>query len=166
METIDTAKPQLKPSQPGDIICIAGALGDSAAPCTEEGEYLAKCKHVHSVTTIYDGIDPAIKCIMELSGLSAEIRLDNLPFGNDLIQQFDSQLSQLYLHALHEGKVHELLATVQYKHFADFNDKYKKRFGTPLHAIGRIVEGDSTRVNYIENAFGAMPIGTSLEHFC
>lgn len=153
-------------AQPGDIICIAGALGDATSPCTEECVYLAQCEHVHMMAVLYDGIDPAIKRIMKHGGVSAEIQLEKIPFGDRLMQQYDSQLSKLYHLALHECDVHELLAIVHYKHFADFNVEYQKRFGTPLHAIGHIVEGDPTRVNYTENAFGAMPIDIPLEHFC
>ena len=151
---------------PGDTICIAGALGDATATPAEERDYLAHCQYVHSVTDISDGIDTGIKRRMERNGVSAEIQLENLPFGNQATEQYGSQLSRMYQCALHDGHFFELIATVHYKHFADLNVKYKKRFGKPLHAVGRIVEGDTTRVNYIENAFGAMPIGTSWEHFC
>ncbi len=151
---------------PGDTICIAGALGDATATPAAERDYLAHCQYVHSVTDINDGIDISIKRIMERNGVSAEIQLEKLPFGNQATEQYGSQLSRLYQYALHEGHFYELLVIVNYKHFADLSVEYKKRFGAQLHAVGRIVEGDPTRVNYIENAFGAMSIGLSLEHFC
>ncbi len=158
--------PHRDKAQLGDIICIAGALGDYDAKPAAEGEYLAHCQYVHAVTDLRDGVDAGIKRIMEYSGVSAEIQLEDLPFSAQAMQQYGSQLSRMYQFALHDGHFFELIATVHYKHFADLNVKYKKRFGKPLHAVGRIVEGDTTRVNYIENAFGAMPIGTPWEHFC
>lgn len=153
-------------SQPGDTICIAGELGDATATPAANREYLTHYQYVHAVTDINDGIDSGIKRIMERDGVSAEIQLENIPFGTQPIQQYGTSLSLLYKYALHEGHFYELLAIVDYKHFADLSVKYKKRFGTPLHAIGRIVEGDTTKVNYIENAFGAMPAALPWEHFC
>ena len=152
--------------QSGDVICIASALGDLDAPPAAEGEYLAHCKHVRTVSDLRDGIDDGIKQIMERSGVSAEIQLEDLPFSAQATQQYGSQLSQMYQYALHDGHFFELLAIVDYKHFADLRVEYKKRFDAQLHAVGRIVEGDNTKVNYIENAFGTMPIASPWEHFC
>ena len=158
--------PHTEKVQPGDTICIAGALGDSTATPAAAREYLAHCQYVHFATDINDGIDASIKRIMKRDGVSAEIQLENLPFGNLPMQQYGTSLSQLYQYALHDGHFFELLVIVDYKHFADLSVKYKERFGAQLHAVGRIVEGNNTKVNYTENAFGAMATPSPWEHFC
>ena len=156
---------QYQQPQPGDIICIAGKLGQHTATPDAEAHYLAQSNCVHAITDIQDGIDTGIKRIMERNGVSAEIQLEDLPLGNTLTQQYGSQLSKLYQIALHDGHFFELIAAVHHAHFADLNAEYTRRFGITLHAIGHIVEGCATKVNYIENAFGAMPYGSLWEHF-
>jgi thiamine-monophosphate kinase len=180
-------------SQPGDIVCVTGALGDSGAgleyilapdkerdstanalirrhlhPTSriEEGKFLARCKYVHSMMDLSDGLASDIKHILERSGVSADIELDKLPTSPLLQQKYGNSPSKLYHYALHGGEDYELLVTVDSKHFADLNVEYQKRFGTALYAVGRIVCGDPQHVNYIENGFGTMPIGSSWEHFC
>lgn len=180
-------------SQPGDVICVTGCLGDSGAgleyilnpdlprdstalklierhntptPRIKEGQLLAKSKYVHSMMDISDGIASDIKHIMERSNVSAEIELEKLPFGDLLQEKYGSQPSQMYHYALHGGEDYELLLTVDSRHFADLNAEYKKHFGTSLHAVGRITTGDTERVNYIENGFGTTPLGSPWAHFC
>ncbi|MCR5454232.1 MAG: thiamine-phosphate kinase [Bacteroidales bacterium] len=180
-------------SQIGDIICVTGDLGDSGAgleyilnpewnrdevatslikrhhypePRIEEGKYLAESKYVHSMMDLSDGLASDIKHILERSGVSAEIELENLPTSQLLQQKYGSQPSKLYHYALHGGEDYELLLTVDAKHFADLNVNYKKRFGKSLHAVGRITHGDPQHVQYIENGFGTMPLGSPWAHFC
>ena len=180
-------------SQVGDVVCVTGALGDSGAgleyilnpmalrddtaetlikrhyqptPRIKEGVFLAKSQYVHSMMDISDGLASDIKHILERSGVSAEIQLDKLPTSPSLQKKFGSQPSKIYHYALHGGEDYELLLTVNPKHFADLNVQYNKMFGTALYAVGSIVNGDPQHVNYIENGFGTMPMGTPWEHFC
>ena len=151
---------------PGDIIGIAGAIGGSPTPLDKEGDFLSHCKHVHSTAILSDGLHPAIRNIMERSGVSAEIQLENLPFGPQMMHNHGSQPSTLYQLALHDGHFHEILVAADPKQFADLAADFQKRFGESLHAIGRIVNGDPQRVNYIENGFGAIEFAPQWEHLC
>ena len=180
-------------SQVGDIICVTGALGDSGAglqyilhpemerdataislvnrhhhpePRIEEGKFLAASGYVHSMMDLSDGLASDIKHILSRSGVSADVELENLPTSHLLQEKYDTQPSQLYHYALHGGEDYELLLTVDAKHFADLNVDYQKKFGRPLHAVGRITNGDPQHVNYIENGFGTVPTGSPWEHFC
>lgn len=180
-------------SQNGDIICVTGALGDSGAglqyilhpewerdataaklikrhhfpePCIEEGIFLAGNEQVHSMMDISDGLASDIKHILERSGVSAEIELENLPTSPLLQQKYGNQPSQIYHYALHGGEDYELLLTVDAKYFADIAIQYAKKFGKKLYPVGRITNGDPQHVQYIENGIGAMPTGSPWEHFC
>ena len=104
-------------AKPGDLVCITGTAGDSAAglyailhsiprkdevphlinrhysptPRIEEGIILAGTEGVHSMMDISDGIGSDIRHIMEESGVGMEIDLNSIPLSREL-QRFCSRL--------------------------------------------------------------------------
>lgn len=104
-------------ARPGDLVCITGTVGDSAAglyailhsvpredevpylidrhymptPRINEGIILAGTQGVHSMMDISDGIGSDIRHIMEESGVGVEIDLNSIPLSREL-QRFCSRL--------------------------------------------------------------------------
>ena len=161
-------------SLPGDIICVTGRLGkpygnegdQSPTPLSAKRTFLLQSKHVHSLTTLSNGLDAELKVITNRSGVSAEIELENIPFSDAMMKEYGSHLSQLYQTVLHSDVKQELLLTVDSIHFAALNARYYEKFGEKLLAFGRIVNGDPNHINYIENGFGLMTNGSQWEHLC
>ncbi|MBO7463412.1 MAG: hypothetical protein J6T96_12530 [Bacteroidales bacterium] len=159
---------------PGDVICVTGRLGkpygnegdQSPTPLSEKRTFLLQSKYVHSLTMLSNGLDAELKVITNRSNVSAEIELENIPFSDAMMKEYGSHLSQLYQTVLHGDNNKELLLTVDSIHFADLNAQYYEKFGEKLLAFGRIVNGDPNHINYIENGFGLMSIGSQWEHLC
>ncbi len=99
-------------AKPGDILCVTGTLGDSAAglkailegrrrdgavesliyahyhpvPEVEGGLSLASTGLVSSMMDISDGVASDIRHIMEESGVGAKIHTDRIPLSEDLLK--------------------------------------------------------------------------------
>ncbi len=138
-------------AQPGDIVVAGGTLGESAeglndimagrhdTPCAhihrnpipqvDQGEWLGGRKEVHSMIDLSDGMASDLRHILRASGVGAEIELESVP----------TPVSKET--ALTGGEDYKLLFTVEPEGFALLAEDYLKRFGAPLHPVGRIVEG-------------------------
>lgn len=140
----------------GDLICVSGPLGESAAglrvildgrsrsaydeylvgrhylptPRIEEGKILASCPGVHSMMDISDGLASDIRHIMKESGVGAEIEVDRVPLGSG---KFGPDCHPSIEDALEGGEDYELLFTV--------DPKAEASLGVPHFVIGRIVRG-------------------------
>lgn len=124
-------------ARPGDLICVTGFTGDSAAgldavlkgrpregevpylidrhylphPRIAEGMSLARTDGVHAMMDISDGIGSDIRHIMEESGVGAEIDVDRLPLSDELrayCRRFGADPLDF---ALNGGEDYELLFT-------------------------------------------------------
>ena len=135
----------------GDLICVTGKLGASskglvdimfgdlntaaakvhrrAQARIEEGKILGECEAVHAMMDVSDGIASDIKHIMEQSNVGAEIELKQVPTDYDI--RF----------ATTGGEDYELLLTVAPECYNEVAETLHSATGTPLTAIGRIVEG-------------------------
>lgn len=123
---------------PGDLVCVTGTLGDSAAgleailkgfartdevqrligrhylprPRISEGGILASCPGVHAMMDISDGLASDVRHIMEESGIGVSVDTGKLPLSDDLLSFCRSHgLDPLHF-ALSGGEDYELLFTV------------------------------------------------------
>lgn len=120
---------------PGDLVCVTGTLGDSAAglrqilqslqrtpelvrshyrpePRLEWGIRLGGCDSVHAMMDISDGVGSDLRHILDASGTGARIDLSALPFSPELLQAcMDNGWDPKEL-ALCGGEDYELLFTL------------------------------------------------------
>jgi thiamine-monophosphate kinase len=151
-------------AQIGDVICVTGNLGDSAAglnclfhgfpgketiskliarhyrpvPQISEGLFLAQQSGVHSMIDLSDGLNSDIERIMASSNCGADIYLDVLPTSAELIKMAPSLGFDILELAAVGGEDYVLLATVDSDHFSKIADNFKKKFARPLVKIGEI----------------------------
>ncbi len=132
------------------IVAVNGVLGESAAglrdilegrpdtpnahihrnpvPQVAQGEWLGARPEVHSMIDLSDGLASDLKPILKASGASAEIDLDAIPTPVSV---------EL---AVTGGEDYKLLFTVAPEEFTRLAENYRAKFGSPLHAVGRITE--------------------------
>lgn len=145
---------------PGDLVCVTGNLGESAAgleailrkmprnglvqrlidrhylplPRMEEGRELAGGGGVHAMMDISDGIGSDLRHILEESGVGAEIDVSSIPISGDLaLFCREHGLDALEL-ACSGGEDYELLFTVA--------PECEPLLKVEHSVIGRITEGD------------------------
>lgn len=125
-------------ARPGDLVCVTGNLGDSAAgldailsklprtgeipylidkhyiprPRMEEGKVLVNSTGVHSMIDISDGIGSDLRHIIGESGRGAEIDMDKIPVSNQLRTYCRNNGKDIYRFAISGGEDYELLFTV------------------------------------------------------
>lgn len=123
---------------PGDLVCVTGTQGDSAAglevilkglprnenelylidrhylprPRIAEGTALAQTDGVHAMMDISDGIGSDIRHILKESGVGAEIDLGSIPLSESLQQFCNTYHLDPYHFAVSGGEDYELLFTV------------------------------------------------------
>ena len=126
-------------ARPGDLICVTGTLGDSAAglrliqemadqvghdenvllhrhchpePRVAEGIALRNCPGVHSMMDISDGIAADLPHILEASGVGATVDVATLPLSEELRRLCASRSWDPIDLALCGGEDYELLFTI------------------------------------------------------
>lgn len=136
----------------GDVILVAGKLGDSAAglrdvlngntesrnarihlnpqPQVREGIWLGCQPAVHAMTDLSDGLASDLPHILEESGVGAVVETSDVPTDRILDD------------ALSGGEDYKLLLTADAERCGELIRTYRERFDVPLTAIGRIVEAD------------------------
>lgn len=166
-------------ARPGDIIAVTGTLGDSAGglrlilsaeevaglaknekfllsrhyrprPHLEEGQFLATKPEVRAMMDVSDGIDSDLRRIMEQSGCGAEVYLEKLPVSTSLkncCQKYSWPLEEM---AAAGGEDYCLLLTVVPEKFAALSQSFRRRFGRPLAAIGKITP-ERGQLIYLKN---------------
>ncbi len=142
----------------GDIVAVGGPLGESAAGLKDildgkfdtiaarvhrnpvvqvaEGEWIGGRQEVHAMMDLSDGLASDLVHILRASSergenLGAEIDLEAIPTSVSVDL------------ALAGGEDYKLLMTVAAEDWEALAADYKTKFGTELHAIGRIVSGES-----------------------
>lgn len=146
-------------ARPGDLIVVSGTLGASAAgmvllergmdPGTSGPLLIAAhlrpnprvalglLLHNHGATAamdVSDGLLGDLPKILEASGVSAEIDVDQVPIAPAVRALFPDEFEQF---ALRGGEDYELLLTVPWDRSNDLNHQ-AARVGASLTAIGRI----------------------------
>lgn len=156
-------------ARPGDVICVAGTLGDSAAgfllqgrtpenngetklisahqhpePQVDEGLWLAARGEVHAMMDISDGIASDLLHILKESNVSACVELENLPLSPELRQAAGEYGWNAEKLAVSGGEDYVLLLTAEPVAFAYLNQHFTSEFGTKLYPIGEILPGPPT----------------------
>lgn len=174
-------------SVPGDVVCVSGPLGDSAAglhfvlnpsisrsadaidlikrhhapkPRILLGESLVALPQIHSVMDISDGIASDIRHILDRSNVSAVIELDKIPYSPLMQKVFGDNPAQMRNFALCGGEDYELLFTVDGKWFTDSWAKSKG-----VHAIGYITDAPDNQLIYTEYGMPVNGFGNGFDHF-
>lgn len=146
-------------ARPGDLVCVTGTLGDSAAglqailkhcprtdevpylierhyfpqPRIEEGLALAQCPGVHAAMDISDGIASDLRHILDASGVGARIVLQDVPMSG-MMQSFCAGKGfDAYALAVGGGEDYELLFTV--------DPEAERGLGVQHTVIGNITQG-------------------------
>ncbi|MBR4001807.1 MAG: thiamine-phosphate kinase [Bacteroidales bacterium] len=123
---------------PGDLVCVTGPLGDSAAglqailqgvrgsedaealverhyrpvPRVSEGQALAATPGVHAMMDISDGIASDLRHILKASGVGAAVRTQDVPLSAELRRVCAQQGWDATTLALTGGEDYELLFTM------------------------------------------------------
>lgn len=154
-------------AQIGDIVCITGTIGDAAlglrlrkAPAwaeslsPEERAHLADRYlhpqprhrlaralriHAHAAMDVSDGLAGDLAKMMRVSGVSAVVEADKVPFSPGARKAMKTDPS-LYDLAVTGGDDYEILCAVPEKNLDSFM-KEADSVGIILSAIGRVVQG-------------------------
>lgn len=165
-------------AQDGDIVCVTGFLGDSAAGLSllykdeqmqeqyaelikahhlpiarvDEGRFLSSFPQVHAMMDISDGIGSDLKHISKASKVSINIDTEKIPLSEKL-QNYCQQTNKNPLEfAISGGEDYELLFTVDKDYFNELSLEYQKKFGRPIFPIGTVrAEGESPEILYFHN---------------
>lgn len=179
-------------AQIGDIICVTGYLGDSAAglrllletpspkatvhksplihqhmqpyPFVDEGQWLAKHPCVHSMMDLSDGLHLDLPKILEPSFCGAEIALNHVPLSKNLISVTQEYGWDKFELALSGGEDYCLLLTVAPEDFSALAKNYKAKFNTLLWPIGKILP----RISSLTYTYQNLPypiLFKGFEHF-
>ncbi len=153
----------------GDLICVTGTLGDSAAglriildklerttenkalvqkhhvpePRILEGQWLGKQKSVHAMMDISDGISSDLLHILEASEKSAIIYTEKLPISETLQNAASKNNWNTVELASAGGEDYELLFTMSAEDLERVNKEYATLFSENISVIGEIKEGQS-----------------------
>jgi len=126
----------------GDVVCVTGALGGSRAgrqytftPRLDEGRFLREGGWATAMIDVTDGLAADLPRLAAASGVSAEIRLEDLPLHPDTRLTDRSPVRQ----ALEDGEDFELLFTVPADRLAELRRAWpaERLCGwTPIGSIG------------------------------
>lgn len=143
----------------GDLICVSGPLGDSAAglqlilqgckrdsdaeilierhymprPRISEGIRIASVPGAHAMMDISDGIGSDLRHILKASGKGAEISTEDLPLSDELRRKCSELGWDPVKLAISGGEDYELLFTI--------SEEGEKLLDIPHQVIGRITAG-------------------------
>lgn len=157
----------------GDLICVTGCLGDSAAglyaiendllddlaqrlsyrhkhpePHIDKGRFLSRFSQVHAMMDVSDGIASDLNHILKASGKSAEIDLDKISLSNEFQKFVEEKKLDKYKLALAGGEDYVLVFTMDETYYSKLNKLYYEEFNEDIYVIGKIYEGKD-QINYL-----------------
>lgn len=177
-------------AQDGDVICVNGFLGDSAAGLRavqqqishtaevkslisahfrppllcKEGLFLARSKALHAMMDLSDGLDSDLKRLLKAGGCGAAIELTSLPISPALASVSEKYSWSPIQLALSGGEDYCLLMTIAPSSVEEVCYSYQRHFGQPLYAIGKITAAPS-QLCYYDQGRLASPQLTTFNHF-
>ncbi|MDQ6931441.1 MAG: thiamine-phosphate kinase [Candidatus Eremiobacteraeota bacterium] len=140
-----------------DVLAVTGELGASRAgldgsgnpeaiakhrtpePRLREGRWLAASTSVHAMMDLSDGVAMDLPRMAAASGLGAIVEV--LPISPSAREMAQARNEEARDYALAAGEDFELLVAVAPRAFAHLADRFQKRFGYALTAIGTMAEG-------------------------
>ncbi|MTI89184.1 MAG: thiamine-phosphate kinase [Balneolaceae bacterium] len=175
---------------PGDVICVTGCLGDSAGglqllldeiplnnehkgllekhhqpePRVKEALFLSSFEGVHAMMDISDGIASDLSHILNASGVSAKVCLEDIPLSDELKSISQKNKWDALGLALGGGEDYELLFTVQKDKLTAVQQEFEERFETPLYPIGGIEEG-ATEIRWMKESREVRMSNKGFTHF-
>lgn len=173
----------------GDIVCVDGYLGDSAAglhlllhssneksPASlieahqrprahvPEGLWLACQPEVHAMMDISDGLYTDLSRLINASKKGCRIDLERLPLSSDFFEYCkDAKLDPLCT-ALEGGEEYCLLFTVAKKNVLPLNEAFKKQFGRNFWPIGELTSKPQKALYYLNGSPQSIQL-RPFEHF-
>lgn len=125
-------------AKPGDVILVTGKLGGSIKerhltfiPRLAESRFLVKNFKITSMIDVSDGLSLDLFRICEASKVGARVYESLVPLSKDAASIEG---------ALSDGEDFELLFTASKRDLKDIMGKFKKRFNTPISAIGEVLK--------------------------
>lgn len=173
-----------------DIICVTGALGDSAAglqcvlknleinpdtqalidrhyrpePHLNEGHFLAASKAVTAMMDLSDGLNSDLKKLMTASKVGAEVHLEKFPLSRELKTVASKNNWNATDMAAIGGEDYCLLVCVEAKDFSLLQEQYQSTFKKPLYPIGHLTDS-SQGLAFKLNGHIIELSGKGFEHF-
>ncbi|NGP88600.1 thiamine-phosphate kinase [Fodinibius halophilus] len=159
-------------AEPGDVLCVTGSLGDSAAgfkvlshpdrysylsdanrkqlvehhqepkPEVAKGKWLAQMEAVHAMIDLSDGLIRDSRHIASQSRCGVDITLDRLPLSAPFKAFHRAQIEQAQDFAAAGGEDYKLLLAIAADDLEEIQKKFKQKFNTPLHQIGTMKKGE------------------------
>ena len=151
---------------PGDVLAVTGLLGASRAglyladnlnmlsgglaqealrahrnpePRVSEGRWLAASANVRAMMDLSDGLSTDLRRLTAASSCAAIV--ENVPVAASAREFASARGEDPSAFALAGGEDFELLVSVNPRAFRYLSERFAKRFGGPLHAIGRVRKG-------------------------
>jgi thiamine-monophosphate kinase len=172
-------------ARPGDVVAITGPLGASRAglyladnvnsvltaelreearqahcrpqPRVREGQFLAASEHVHAMMDISDGLSTDLPRMCERSKCAAVV--EEVPVAPSAAAMATTCGEDPQTYALTGGEDYELLVAVNARAFGYLSSRFRKRFGRPLLAVGRMREGSGVFVRKAGREEALAPTG-------
>jgi thiamine-monophosphate kinase len=164
-------------ARPGDVICVTGPLGDSAAglkmlveditpdqrsssliawhhrpePAINEGLWLSKQPGVRAMMDISDGIASDLKHILKMSNTGAIINIEDVPVSDALKKTAAKYDWNIPLLTLAGGEDYRLLVTIERSAFNSISEEYSQLFSFPLTSIGLITDTEQGNIKWYKN---------------
>lgn len=158
-------------AKPGDILCVDGYLGNSAAGLADllkgaksssvvleahqrprahvgEGCWLAQSEQVHAMMDLSDGLAMDLPRLLEASKCSARIDLEKLPISSALSDWCKRTQKNPYSMAVEGGEDYCLLFAVAPGHLEKLKYAFQKQFGRPIFPIGQLRAPADCKVRY------------------
>lgn len=179
-------------AKPGDIVCLSGTIGDSAAglqlilntcadkenpdhrhllnmhnhprPHLAEGLWLGGQSTVHAMMDVSDGIDSDLRRICEQSHTGIQIDLDSLPLSSELMNVCKTYDWDATQLAATGGEDYCLVCTINAAAYPQIAGAFEARFAQPLTAIGRVVD-TQTGLCYQAAGINTTLKGHGFDHF-
>ncbi len=176
----------------GDVICVTGPLGDSAAglklilenhqgddessrslmewhnrpePAIIEGLWLGRQDGVRAMMDISDGIASDLKHILDRSNVGATVRIEDIPLSSAIKDISFRHKWDAEEFSLAGGEDYRLLLTIEQTQYNSINQEYSHLFPFSLYNIGNITAQDPGKVKWTRSRETVLISKGGFKHF-